>query len=135
MFRAAVGEVVAGDGGDDDVLEFEALRGGGDAGGFVGFEGEGFRGGDGAEAAGARAAVAGDHEGGGAAAPAFPMVRALGAFADGVEVEVREEIARGDEAARSRQFQPQPIGEAGAWGRERRGHEILAKRETGKGCG
>ena len=69
--RAAVLEVVAGDGGDDDVLEAHPADGLGDALGFVVLQGEGLGRADRAEAAGARAAVARDHEGGRALAPAF----------------------------------------------------------------
>ena len=84
----AVLEVVAGDGGDDDMIEVHAFGGFGDAVWFVGFEGEGLGGFDGAEAAGAGAAIACDHEGGGSLAPAFPAVGALSFLADRVEFEV-----------------------------------------------
>ena len=64
--------------------------------------GKGLGGGDGAEAAGAGAAVAADHEGGRAFAPAFPVVGARRALADGVQPQlvqqragVRETIGRG----------------------------------------
>ena len=49
---------------------------------------------DRAEAAGARADVAQDHEGGGAAAPALADVRAARLFADGVEILVAHERAQ-----------------------------------------
>ncbi len=91
VFGSAVTEVVAGDGGDDDVAEFHAGGGLCDALGFVGLERVGFGGFDGAESAGAGAFFTGDHEGCGAVAPAFPAVRALGFLADGDEVEVLDE--------------------------------------------
>ena len=45
MFRAAVGQVVARHGGDDDVLQAHPAGGLGHARGFIGFEGERFGGG------------------------------------------------------------------------------------------
>ena len=79
------------------MIEVHAFGGFGDAVRFVGFEGEGFGGFDGAEAAGAGAAIASDHEGGGALAPAFPAVGALSFLADGVEFEVGDEGLGGPE--------------------------------------
>lgn len=98
VFGAAIAEVVAGDGGDDDVAEVHAASGFCDAGGFVVFEGVWFGGFDGAESAGAGAFVTGDHECGGALAPAFPAVGALCFFADGDEFEVVDEGFGGPES-------------------------------------
>src|ERR1041385_7385943 len=85
MIRATIREVVARDGSNHDMIEPHPSRGFGDALGFVGFEskrpGCGYR----AKPARPGATVAGDHERGGASAPAFPMVWAPCAFADGVE--------------------------------------------------
>jgi hypothetical protein len=114
MISAAVFQIIARDGGDDDVIEFHAAGGFGDAHRFVGFEREGLGGFDGAEGAGARAVVAGDHEGGGAFAPAFPVVGAFGAFADGVEAEIVEEGAGLEIAVARGQFDAQPSGQADA---------------------
>ena len=94
MLRAAVRHVVAGDGGDDDVFQFHPACGLGHAERLIGFERERFGRGHGAKAAGARAAVAGNHERRRAFAPAFPMVRALGALADRVQLEFAEQVAR-----------------------------------------
>ena len=91
MLGAAIGEIVSGNSGDDDVFEFKAASGFGDAGGFIGFESERASGGDGAEVAGAGATIAGNHEGGGAFAPALPMIGTTGALTDGVEVQFIEE--------------------------------------------
>ena len=88
MLGAAVGEIVSGNGGDDDVFEFKAASGFGDAGGFIGFESERASGGDGAEAAGAGATIAGNHEGCGALAPTLPMVGTLSTFANRVKSKV-----------------------------------------------
>jgi hypothetical protein len=80
-------------------LSWSAAGGFGDAGRFAGVQRERFGGADGAEAAGAGAMVAGDHESGGALAPAFPMVGAFGALANGVELEFIEQGAGLAEAA------------------------------------
>ena len=85
-FRAAVGEFVAVDAGDDDVLEAHGGNGVADSDGFIEIEEGGAAGGDVAEAAGAGADVAEDHESGGAGGPAFAHVGALGFLADGVEL-------------------------------------------------
>lgn len=88
----AVGLVIAIDAGDDGEAEAHAGDGFGDAVGFVVIDGE--RGAllDGAEAAAAGAEVAEDHEGGGAAVPAVADVGTGGAFADGVQFEVGDEL-------------------------------------------
>src|SRR5881628_3068975 len=93
MIGAAIGQIVARHGGDDDMIEAHAAGGFSDAGGLIEFQRKRFCGSDGAESASAGAAVAGDHEGGGSFAPAFPMVGAFGAFADGVKPEVLEEVS------------------------------------------
>jgi hypothetical protein len=113
---AAVGKVIAGDGGDDDMAELEAGDGFGDPSGLVGFEGEGFGGGNGAEAARAGAAIAGDHEGGGGAAPAFPVVGATGAFADGMEAEFIEEATGAGVGLGGWELDAEPLGESGSGG-------------------
>jgi hypothetical protein len=90
MIGAAVGEVIAGNGRDDDVAQAHPTGGLGEAGRFFGVEWQGFGGGDSAESAGTSAVIAGDHEGGGALAPAFPMVGATGAFADRMKLKFTE---------------------------------------------
>ena len=93
MVGAAVGEVVAGDHGDDDVAQLEGVDTGGDVCGLVVVGGERSSVGDGAEAAVAGTGVAEGHEGGGASFPAVAAVGALGAFADGVEAGLGEHSA------------------------------------------
>jgi hypothetical protein len=85
---AAVGLVVAIHGSDDGVAQAHSFNGFGDALGFVFFRRtEGLTARDGAEAAGARADIAEDHEGRGAVFPALAHVGAARAFADSVKVE------------------------------------------------
>ena len=82
---AAVGQVVAADAGDDDVLEAHDGDGLGDAARLVGVVPVRAAGLDGAEAAGPGAGVAEDHDGRRALLPALADVRAAGLLADGVE--------------------------------------------------
>ncbi len=91
MFRAAILQIVARDGGNDDVFELQSSHGFGDALRFVFLERERFRGADRAKAAGPGAAFARDHHRRGALAPAFPAIRALRAFADGVQPQIGDE--------------------------------------------
>ena len=93
MLGAAVGEVVAVDGGDDDVAEAELGDGVGNPGGFAGVERLGVAGADVAESAGAGAGVAHDHHGGVALGPALADVRAGGFLADGDEAVLAHEGA------------------------------------------
>src|SRR5262249_30085847 len=60
------------------------------------------------------AAIPSDHEGSGAFAPAFPMVRAARAFADSVKAEVFQEPARLEKGVVGGQLQAQPLGQARA---------------------
>ena len=83
---APVGEVVAVDGGDDDVFESCTAQGFGDSSWFVFVDGCGFAGFDIAEATGAGAGVAEDHDGGDTFGPAFAHVWAGGFLANGVEI-------------------------------------------------
>ena len=85
---AAIRLVVTIDTGDDGVAETEARYSFGDAAGlFLIRWTNGFAGRDGAEAAGAGADVAQNHEGGGSVFPALAHVGAAGGFADRVQVE------------------------------------------------
>ena len=92
---AAVGQFVAGDAGDDAVPQAHLRDGLGDARGLAEVELGRPAGLDRAEVAGARADVAEDHHGGGAARPALAEVRALRALADRVELVVVHQLARG----------------------------------------
>ena len=114
MIRSAIAQIVAGHRGDDNVFEPETTGGFGDAGRLVGFERERFGCADGAEAAGAGAMIAGDHESSRAPAPAFPMVGAFGALANGVELEFFEQGARLAEALADGQLEAKPFGQARA---------------------
>ena len=82
MRASAVGKIIAGNSGNNDVLETHPLGGFGNALRLVFFEGERFGRGHSAESACSRAMFAGDHEGGGSSAPTFPAVGTFSAFAD-----------------------------------------------------
>ena len=82
---AAVGEVVARDHGDHDVLEAHLVRRLGDPPRLIPVGDRRPPGVDGAEPAVPRAHAAEDHEGGRAERPALALVRAAGLLADGVE--------------------------------------------------
>ena len=107
-------DVVARHGGNDDVLQPHPAGGFGHAERFVSLERERLGRADRAKAAGACAAVAGDHEGGRAFFPALPMIRALRALADGVQLEFAQQIARLREAVRRGQLDAEPFGQARA---------------------
>jgi hypothetical protein len=87
---ASVVEIVAIDGGDDGVGELQGGEHGGDAAGLVEIDGQGAAGLDVAEAAGAGADVAQDHDGERAVVPTLADVGAARALADGVEAELLE---------------------------------------------
>ena len=88
VLGAAVGQVVAGDGGDDDVPQAQAMAGLGQSVGLVEGDGLGMPAIDRTEAARAGADVAQDHERGGSPGPAFRAIRASGTFADRLEPEL-----------------------------------------------
>ena len=90
VLRPAIGNIVAGDGCDDDMLEFHPANGLGDTLGLVLFQRERLGRVDRAESAGSGATVTGNHHGRSAAAPAFPAIRALGTLADSVQAEIRD---------------------------------------------
>ena len=94
MFGATVLQIIARHRRDDDVLEPHPSRSLGHPVRLIRLERERLGRGHRAKSAGARAAVARDHERGRAFAPAFPMVRTLRALADGVEFEFVEQRAR-----------------------------------------
>ena len=97
MIRAAVFQIVARHRGDDDVFQFHPAHRFGDALRFVLFQRKRFRGGHRAKTAGARATIARDHHRRGALAPAFPAIRALRAFANGVQSQIGDERFGGKE--------------------------------------
>ncbi len=84
--RAAHQIVVAGDAGDDGVLQAQRGDGFSHTAGLVEVDGLGTALGHGAKAAAPRAQVAQHHEGGGFVVPALADVGAVGAFADGMQV-------------------------------------------------
>src|SRR5213076_3084879 len=61
------------------------------------------------ETTGARAAVAGNHERRRALAPALPVVRTFRALANGVQLQLVEQVACARESIRGRQFNAQPF--------------------------
>ncbi len=91
MIRAAIFQIVARDGGDNDVLQFHPPHRFGDPLRFVFFKRERFRCCHRAKSAGARATIAGNHHRRRALAPAFPAVRTLRAFANGVQTQIGNE--------------------------------------------
>jgi len=105
---AAVGEFVSGDGSDHAMAQAHFSDGISNAGRFAEVEFRGAAGLDGAEITGARADVAEDHHGGGAAGPAFPEVGTLRALADGVEFVFIHERADGLVAGAAGEFGAEP---------------------------
>ncbi len=90
---AAVLEVVAGDGGDDGVLQIHAGDRLGHAGGLAEVELGRAAGLYRAKGAGTGADVTQNHDGGGATAPAFAHVRALSTLAYGVQTVRIDDLA------------------------------------------
>ncbi len=115
---ATIEQVVAGDGGDDGVAETHFGDGIGDTGGFAEIEFGGAPGLHGAEGAGTRADVAQDHDGRGAAGPAFTHVGALGGLADGVQVMVVHQLAGFAVAGAGGKLGAEPVGLAGGGGHD-----------------
>jgi hypothetical protein len=112
MFGAAIRQIIPGHRCDHDVFERHATRGFRHPRRFVGFQRERFGRGDRAEPAGPGATVPCDHKGGGAFAPTFPVIRAFGALANGVQTQIRQQIAGLAERVGSRKPQPQPFRDA-----------------------
>ena len=110
--RAAVGQVVAGDAGDDDVLQAERADRLGDASRLVVIEPGRAAGLDRAEPAGPGAGVAEDHDRGGALVPALPDVRAVGLLADRVERQPAKQSLEIVVGLARRQPRPDPVGVA-----------------------
>ena len=108
--RAAVVQVVAGDGGEDDVTQAEPSRRLRDAVRLAGIRrlrpGRGHR----AVSAPPRAAIAEEHEGGGAAREAIPQVGAARLLADGIEPLLAQEHPDGARRRRERAALPRPPG-------------------------
>ena len=119
--RPAVGQVVTGDAGDDDVLEAERRDGLGDPSRLVVVEPGGPAGLDRAEAAGPGARVAEDHDRGGALVPALPDVRAVGLLADRVQVQAAQQALQVVVVVAGRDPRPDPVGVAAErqWSRRR----------------
>ena len=109
VLGTTVGDVVTRDGGDDDVIEAHAFGGFGHALRLVRLQREGFGRFDGAEAAGARAAVTGNHEGGGALAPALPAVWALRLLTHRVQFEIGDHPLRAPKLGITRKRDANPI--------------------------
>jgi len=91
MMGAAVFQIIASDGRDHDMFQFHSHDRFGHALRLVFLQGKRFRGCHRAKSTRACATVPRDHERGCALAPAFPAVRALRAFADGVQSQIGNE--------------------------------------------
>ena len=121
MVRAAIGQIVAIDAGDDDVAEVHVTRHAGDVGGLGGIEAHvmlaGVEFADAAEAAAAGAELAEDHEGGGAAMEALVDIGAARLLADGVEIELAEAAFQVIERFEMGLAFARPFGQTGAFGR------------------
>jgi hypothetical protein len=105
---ATVGQLIAIDAGDDDVLEGHFGDRLADSAGLVEIECGRASGGDVAEAAASGADVAEDHEGGGARVPAFAHVGTHGRLADGVELFFVNEVEEAAVALAGGHFHLQP---------------------------
>ena len=114
--RAAVGQVVAVDAGDDDVLEPERAGGFGDVEGFEPVDRPRHPGLDVAEGAGPRARIAEDHHRGVLLRPAFPDVGARRLLAHRRQAEAAHQRTRLGKGGRGRRADAQPVGLAGAEG-------------------
>ena len=110
VVRTAIRHIIAGDGGDNDMLETESLDAFGYALGFVLLERKRFGCIHRAKSAGTGAAIPGDHKRGSAPAPALPAIWALGAFADGMKAKVGNQILRREKNRIRRQADFDPIG-------------------------
>ena len=104
----AIWQVVAGDGCNDNVLEFKASRGLGHAGRLFCIKGEHFARGDVAIGAVPSADAAHDKEGRHVLGEAFPFVGALGALADRVQVQVFDEAGSAGEIFTLGELDPKP---------------------------
>jgi len=114
--RAAVRQVVAGDGSDHRVFQTHALDGFGDTAWLIQVERLGKAGGHRTEAAVAGAALAQDEKGRRAVGITLPDVRALGLLADGVQLSGFDELPHLVEGLAGRQAAFQPIRLAEGWG-------------------
>src|SRR5689334_6513878 len=108
MARSAVFQIITCDGRYHHVPKAQSVNGLADARRFVDVQRLRSGGGHGAEAASPRAAIARDHESGCATAPALPMIRAPGAFANGVQVQFLEQRARVGKVVSLREANPEP---------------------------
>ena len=88
------------------------MRGLRDASRFVKFERKRFCCGDRAEMTSPRATIAGDHEGGGAFAPALPMIWAAGTLANGVELQLVQQSSRLAKGIAGGELEPEPVRKA-----------------------
>jgi hypothetical protein len=106
----AVGDVVTGHARDHGVGQAHAGHRLGHPAGLLGVERERPAGVDQAEAAGPGAAVAQDHEGGGAVGPALVDVGAAGLLADGVQLQAPHEVLELAVLAAQPGLDPHPLG-------------------------
>src|SRR6266404_54277 len=106
----AIRQVVAVDGGDDDVPQPETRHGVGHARRLIRIDGERTAVTDGAEAAIARAGVAEQHEGRGVVRPALADVRALRFLAHRVQTKIADDRARARHCVTGRRPHANPLG-------------------------
>src|SRR5208282_3488439 len=107
---AAVRLIVAIDACDDGITQAHARDGFGNTQRFVFIRRpSGFAGGNRAEAAGARANIAENHEGGGAMLPAFAHVGAAGRFANGMKVKGTHDTLEVVVAIAAKKLHAQPV--------------------------
>jgi len=107
---AAIGQVVAVNGGDDAVFELHGQDGFGHALRFFAVNRQGDTGVGVAETAGAGTDLAQDHEGGSAGSPAFREVWTFAAFADGIEFLPVENLFHFQVAFAFGEFYFEPVG-------------------------
>ena len=110
LVGTAVAHVVAGDRRDDDVLQTQSQRRFGDTFGLVGLHGFGLTLRHGTEATRSRADVAQDHERRGLLRPTLGAIGALGAFADGFQVQLFDQLGRKVIGVAQRHVALEPLG-------------------------
>ena len=112
VFGAAVGKVVARDGGDDHVAQSQPVARFGQALGLVEGDLLGLPALDRAKAAGPRADVSQDHERRRAAGPALRAVRATRTLADGLQAQLADQASRERHPARGGDRPLEPLGQS-----------------------
>src|SRR5262249_33958467 len=110
MTRAAIGQVVAIYGGDDDVVEAEISHHQGNVAGFLGIKSKGLPLIDGAKAAAPRTGVSQDQKRRGFIAPALADVGAARLFTNRVEIFLPQDALEPEVIRIPRRFDFYPVG-------------------------